>query len=211
MSDREEGATSGPTRKLDARETRFVQEYLVSLDPKQAALTAGYSETVAASKAYQWVSNGKVKPHVFAAVQEAQAERAERTKIDADWVLTRLATEANADLADILDDAGAIKPVAEWPLIWRQGLVAGIDITENTVDGVKMGETVKLRLSDRIKRIELIGKHVDVRAFSERHEHTGAGGGPIQTEEVSAIDRINSRLDSLIAAQPEGDDISGAE
>ncbi|MDL2401582.1 terminase small subunit [Rhizobium mayense] len=48
--------------RLTHREIRFVREYLIDLDPKRAAIEAGYSKTVAASKAYQWVSNGKVKP-----------------------------------------------------------------------------------------------------------------------------------------------------
>lgn len=166
------------TRKLDAREKRFVDEYLISLDPKEAALAAGYSKSVASSKAYQWVSNGKIKAHVFAAIREAQEERSERTKIDADWVLTRLASEATADLADIYDDGGALKPVHDWPLIWRQGLVAGIEAVEEfeTVDGERksVGMVRKVKLSDRIKRIELIGKHVDVQAFRDQVHNSGA-------------------------------------
>lgn len=168
-------------KKLDAKESRFVSEYLVDLDPKRAALEAGYSATTAASKAYQWVSNRKVKPHVFAAIAAAKDERSERTKIDADWVLSRLADEAEADLADILDEAGTVKRVEEWPLIWRKGLVSGIDVHEEIVEGAKVGQTVKVKLSDRIKRIELIGKHVDVGAFRDRVEHSGPNGGPIQT------------------------------
>ncbi len=38
---------------------------------------------------------------VAAAIQEAKAERSERLKIDADWVLARLVGEATADLADL--------------------------------------------------------------------------------------------------------------
>ena len=45
---------------------------------------------------------------------------------------------------------------------------------ENIVDGVKMGQTVKVKLSDRIKRIELIGKHVDIQAFRDQVLSTGA-------------------------------------
>lgn len=72
------------------------------------------------------------------------------------------ADEATADLADILDEHGGVRPVADWPLIWRQRLVAGFEVTEMTVEGVKVGQTVKVKLSDRIKRLELIGKHVGV-------------------------------------------------
>ena len=48
-------------------------------------------------------------------------------------------------------------------------------------DGAKVGQTVKLRLSERIKRIELIGKHVNVGAFRDRVEHTGKDGGAIES------------------------------
>lgn len=48
-------------------------------------------------------------PHVKAAIEAAMGERIERTKIDADRFLCRLVNKADADLADILDDAGAVR------------------------------------------------------------------------------------------------------
>lgn len=155
---------------LTAKQERFVEEYLVDLNATQAAIRAGYSAKTAEQQGSRLL--GKVK--VAEAIQGAQARRSERTEIGSDWVLKRLAAEATADLADILDEAGSIRPVAEWPLIWRQGLVAGIDVQQETVEGVKVGQTVKIKLSDRIKRIELIGKHVDVQAFREQVHQTGA-------------------------------------
>lgn len=77
-------------KRLDAREQRFVQEYLIDLDPKRAALAAGYAATTAASKAYQWVSNSKGKPHVFAAIAAAQQARAKKVEITAAEVLENL-------------------------------------------------------------------------------------------------------------------------
>lgn len=183
-------------KKLDHKEERFVEEYLVDLDPSRAAVEAGYSKTTARTKAYQWVSNGKVKPHVYEAIAKAKEKRSERTDIDADWVLRRLANEAEADLVDILDDNGAIRPIKDWPKIWRQGLVAGIDVQENTIEGVKIGETVKVKLSDRIKRLELIGKHINVSAFAERLEHTGKDGGPIDIN-TATDDEVMERLAML--------------
>jgi phage terminase small subunit len=38
------------------------EEYLIDLDVERAALTAGHSNSMARSKAYQWVRNGKIKP-----------------------------------------------------------------------------------------------------------------------------------------------------
>ena len=157
-------------RDLTPKQEAFCREYLIDLNATQAAIRAGYSAKGATVRGAQLLANRKVSEFIAA----ASAARAKRTEIDADWVLRRLADEATADLADILDEAGAIKPVADWPLIWRQGLVAGIDVHEDMVDGVKAGQTVKIKLSDRIKRIELIGKHVNVQAFREQVHNTGA-------------------------------------
>lgn len=172
-------------KKLDAREERFVGEYLRHLDPKKAALDAEYSKTTAASKAYQWVSDSKSKPHVFAAIEAGKAARSERTEIDADWVLTRLAQEAEADLADLYDEDMNLKPVHEWPLIWRQGLVAGVDVEElfegRGEDRERVGTVRKVKLSDRIKRVELIGKHVLVQAFRDQLGIGDPNGGPVRT------------------------------
>ena len=66
-------------------------------------------------------------------------------------MLTRLAAEAEADVADLYTEAGGLKPIHEWPKIWRQGLVAGIDIEQiKGPDGSVAGDMVKIKLSDRL-------------------------------------------------------------
>lgn len=167
---------------LRDKQRRFVEEYLIDLNATQAAIRAGYAPKSAEVTGHKLLRNAKVA----AKLAEAQEARSKRTQVDADWVLRRLTDEATADLADIIDDAGSLRPVGEWPEIWRQGLVSGIDVHEEVVEGAKVGQTVKVKLSDRIKRIELIGRHVDVGAFKSTMEHTGKGGGPIKTEEIGA-------------------------
>lgn len=167
---------------LTPRQQRFIEEYLVDLNATQAAIRAGYSEDTAYAIGWENLR----KPHIAQALEIAQKERSKRTQIDADWILQRLALEAIADMADLYDEKGALKPVSEWPMIWRQGLVAGIETAQEfeEVDGKKksIGVVHKVKLSDRIRRIELLGKHIAVAAFSEKHEHTGKDGGPIKTE-----------------------------
>lgn len=161
-----------PNRALNAKQALFVVHYLADekMNATNAALAAGYSPRNAAKYAHELMQ----LPHVKAAIEAAMGERIERTKVDADWVLRRLVDEADADLADILDDQGAVRPIKEWPKIWRKGLVTGIDVQEDMVEGVKVGQTVKLKLSERIKRIELIGKHIGVGAFKDQVEASGA-------------------------------------
>ncbi len=156
--------------KLTAKQAQFVREYLVDLNAKQAAIRCGY----AANSAEVTASRLLRIDQVAAAVAEAKAERAEKTGVDAAWVLKRLHDEAVADISDIYDDQGGLLPVHEWPLIWRQGLVQGIDVyEERDEEGRVIGHTRKVKISDRIKRVELIGKHVNVQAFKDHIEVTG--------------------------------------
>jgi phage terminase small subunit len=161
---------------LSDKQQRFVDEYLIDLNATQAAIRARYAANSAKVTGCRLLTNA----NVGAAIKQAQIDRANRTQIDADWVLIRLVAEAEADLADLFTADGRLKAVGEWPLIWRQGLVAGIDAEVKTAGGKEIAEVHKVRLSDRIKRIELIGKHVDVKAFVERREHTGKDGGPVE-------------------------------
>jgi len=148
---------------MTPKQQRFVDEYLIDLNATQAAIRAGYSAKTANEQGARLLANVSVRN----AVSEAKAKRSKKTGIDAAWVLSRLAAEAFADLADLYDEQGRVKPVKDWPLVWRQGLVAGIEV-ETIGEGA--GHVTKLKISERIKRVELIGKHVDVQAFKEKLE-----------------------------------------
>lgn len=176
-------------KKLSAKEQAFVDEYLIDMNATQAAIRAGYAKSTADKQASLWIGKNrdacpKNKRHIWDAVNQAKQERSERTKVDADWLLKRLADEADADVADLYDEGGALKPIQQWPEVWRKGLVAGVDVKQEFefVNGEKVpdGVTVKVRLSDRIKRLELIGKHIDVQAFNEK----------VTVESSGLIDRL---------------------
>lgn len=150
---------------LTPLQERFCQEYLKDLNATQAAGRAGSKAenlTVAGS---EFLAN----PNVQAEIDRLKRERSEITKIDAAWLLKRFADEAEADVADLYDEDGRLKQVKDWPKIWRQGLVAGVK-TAVSEDGVAM---IDVKLSDRVRRLELIGKHVAVQAFQENVNHTG--------------------------------------
>lgn len=156
------------TTKLTDKQQKFVEEYLIDLNSTQAAIRAGYSEKTASRIGSENVS----KPEIAQAIAEAQKKRSERTQIDADWLLTRLAQEADADVSDLYDENGHIKSVHDWPEIWRKGLVAGIETTREKVgeddDGKpEYARVDKVKLSDRVKRLELIGRHIGVGAFRD--------------------------------------------
>jgi phage terminase small subunit len=153
---------------LTPMQARFVEEYLIDLNASQAAKRAGSKAKDLSVAGAEFLAN----PRVSAAIDAAKQNRSQKTQIDAAWVLERLAAEADADFNDLYDDEGRLKPVKEWPKIWRQGLVAGIK-TQVSEDGVAI---IDVKLSDRIRRLELIGKHVRVNAFQEVVQHKGLEG-----------------------------------
>ncbi|WP_347271646.1 terminase small subunit [Rhizorhabdus histidinilytica] len=162
---------------MTPKQRAFVLEYLVDLNATQAAIRAGYSAKTADQQGSRLLANVKVAE----AISAAQLARSEKTKIDADWVLARLAAETSADVADLYDETGRVKPIHDWPLIWRQGLVAGIETTQQEVGRDKNGNPIfatayKLKLSDRARRVEMLGKHVFVSAFREQVDHTSSDG-----------------------------------
>lgn len=153
---------------------RFVQEYLIDLNATQAAIRAGYSAKTANEQASRLLTNVSVR----SAVEAAQKARAEKTGIDAEWVLRRLHDDATADLADLYDESGNLKAIHDWPKVWRTGLVAGIETAQerdgSDAEGNPVYATVrKVKLSDRVRMVELIGKHVDVAAFKEQISMSG--------------------------------------
>ncbi len=150
---------------LTPKEHRFCEEYLVDLNATQAAIRAGYSRHTARSIG----SENLTKPDVIDEIERLKAERSERTKVDADWLLKRLAEEAEADVRDLYGENGELLPVDEWPMVWRKGLISGIDVEViRAPDGTEMGLLKKVRIADRGKRLEMIGKHVSVKAFEDR-------------------------------------------
>jgi phage terminase small subunit len=170
---------------LTPLQERFCQEYIIDLNATRAAERAGSKAENTGQAGHEFLKN----PEIQKEIERLKLERSEATKIDAQWLLKRLAAEADADVADIYDDAGNLLPVKDWPPIWRKGLVQGIDIEVLQNDEGEGGAIIKkIRVSDRIKRLELIGKHVSVQAFQENVNHTGLDALAERLERASRRD-----------------------
>ncbi len=68
------------------RQNRFVSEYCLDLNATAAAKRSGYSPQSARQQGSVLLSN----PAIAAAIADALANRSERTKVDADWVIGKL-------------------------------------------------------------------------------------------------------------------------
>lgn len=150
---------------LTPKQQRFVEEYLIDLNATQAAIRAGYSPRTANEQGAQNLA----KLSVAEAIAEAQAKREERTQIDADYVLKRLVEIDQMDVLDIMDNNGNVKPIKDWPKTWRQ-YISNIE-TISLED--EAGWLKKIKWPDKVKNLELLGRHVSVGAFKDKVEHSG--------------------------------------
>ena len=160
---------------LTAKQEQFVAEYLIDLNATQAAIRAGYSEKTAQEQGSRLLSNVIVKE----AIEAAKNRRADRVQVNADYVLRRLYEMAEADRADLYDDNGNLKPVKEWPEVWRKGMVTGIEINAlfegYGEDRIQIGEVKKIRTETPLAILQTLGKHISVQAFKDQVEVHGLG------------------------------------
>lgn len=152
-------------KKLTPKQQRFVQEYLIDLNATQAAIRAGYSKKTAEQIGYENLR----KPEIAAAIEAKRLKVAEKAELSVGWVLDRLRTVAERCMQaePVLDKRG--EPV----------------LVETPTGELAPAYTFQAAPANR--SLELLGKHLGM--FPDKVEHTGANGGPIQTEELGDTDR----------------------
>ena len=146
--------------KLTAKQKCFVEEYLVDLNATQAAIRAGYSAKRAGELGYQLLQ----KTTVQNAIADGKAQRASRTEITADRVLTEIARLAFFDIRRLVDNDGKPIPMQELDDD-TAAAIAGLDLVEYyevNDEGKKVfaGRVKKYKLADKKGSLELLGRHL---------------------------------------------------
>ncbi|MCG7869886.1 MAG: terminase small subunit, partial [Candidatus Thiodiazotropha taylori] len=158
----------------------------------KAAIDAGYSKKTAAQQGHALLK----KLEIQKAISELIQARNERLETDADFVLARLREEIDADVGDILDENGELIDPAEWPLVWRR-MISSVKVIKRTDEDGNVTVTREIRKNENPRRLELLGKHVDVQAFRDR----------IAVEdETSLADRMKAADERLAAAKQKDND-----
>ncbi len=181
---------------MTPKQQRFVEEYLIDLNATQAAIRAGYSEKTA----HVIGPENLGKPVVATAIAEAKAARSKRTGIDAKWVLERLVELQGVSMADYITfPVGGGMPYFDLGSAPRERLAAieGLHLDTRREKGEDGGviEKIKLTLPNKLKALELIGKHVDVQAYIERKVVEANVYDSLSYEEKVALLEIIEQLD----------------
>lgn len=162
-------------RKLNDRQRRFVEEYLIDANASQAAVRAGFSEKESGS------AGARLLRHrvVGAAVRKAMVDRSERLRITADRVLREYARIAFADIRTFAGQGTAsLTDVAN---LSDDDAAAVVELTGSSEKGLKV------KLHDKKKALDALARHLGL--FKK---------GPENTESPSAA---AERIRELIRAR----------
>lgn len=155
-----------------AKREAFVREYLIDLNSTQAAIRAGFSAKTAAQAGHRLFT----KVEIRTAIDDAIAARAEKTGLTAELIIAELLHIARVDIGALYDDTGALKPIHDIPEAARRA-IGGIDMDElwegQGADREQVGITKKVKLLDKIRALELLGKHLKL--FVDRMDVTSNG------------------------------------
>jgi phage terminase small subunit len=153
---------------LTIKQELFVSEYIIDFNATQAAIRAGYSHKAARFTGCENIT----KPNIQAAIQRVMQDRVKRTKIDQDFVLQQLVKIQQVSISDFLVIENG-KAHFDLSKATKAQLAALSEVQVDTIGrgNGALGDRVKIKLPDKLKTLELLGKHVDVQAFNEKREH----------------------------------------
>lgn len=147
--------------KLTPKQMRFVDEWLIDFNGKQAAIRAGYSAKTAEATAARLLRNVKVQ----AEISRRQKDLQRRTEVTQDRVVKELARVAFADVADYVQ--------VETRIINRGDIEVPIELAVHketaelsadqraAIASIKQGANgIEVKLCDKIKALELLGRHI---------------------------------------------------
>ena len=169
----------------------------MSLSPKQEAFAAGVAQGLSQAEAYR-----RAYPRSTAWKDESVWQCASRLMAD---------IKVRSRIDDLMAKAAAANEVTQERIVrelariafgnkravmkWGPHGVALIDSEALTDDEAAMvaevqetvtvaGSSLKLKTHDKVKALELLGKHVGM--FADKVQVSGSGGGPIQTVSMTA-------------------------
>lgn len=151
---------------LNLKQRRFCEYYALHFNGTKAAIEAGYSKAAAGQQSSTLLKNPKVREYLDHLTRKAS----KKIEITREAVLQEMAALAFSDIRDIFNDDGNLKQPHEYDDKAAKA-VQSIDVTTlNGDEGQILVATNKIRLADKTKNLELLGKHLGL--FTEKVELT---------------------------------------
>ena len=147
---------------------RFCDEYLIDLNATRAykvAYPRCKKEETANAASSRMLRNVKVQEYI----SEKQQEIEKRTEVTQDMVIKELSKIAFLDIRKLYTENGQLKNIADMDSE-TAGAISSLETLEEYEgygeDREKIGDTQKVKLLDKTKALELLGKHLGM--FKEK-------------------------------------------
>ena len=138
---------------MNARQKRFVEEYLIDLNATQAAIRAGYSVKTAYSAGQRQLKKVEVKNAVDAALEK----RRKANEVTAEKVIKELARIAFADPRKIFSWGPSGVTLLPSEDLTDDEAAAVAEVSQTITES---GGSIKAKLHDKGKALELLGRHL---------------------------------------------------
>lgn len=174
--------------KINEKQKRFADEYLIDLNATQAAIRAGYSAKTAEAAASRLLRNVNVSAYL----QKKRDKLQDKTGITQERVLEEFAKIGFASITDYLEYKTMMREVGQSkggdPIYdWAMSVIAK---DSNEVDGSPIQEisigrdgTFKFKMYSKLDALEKLGRHLGM------FEKQDGGEGP---------DKLNSRIEAML-------------
>jgi len=186
--------------KLTVKQEKFVQGLFAGLSQRQAYKQAGYNCDKMTDKSIDELACKLDKNTKIASrLDELKKEFKERNFVSIERTLQEYARLGYYDPRKFFSEDGSPKPIQELDDDTAAAL-AGFEVME-VWEGYGenrefVGYLKKFKLPDKRAALDSIAKHLGM--FTERVEHTGKDGGPIETSVLTPEER-QARINELIA------------
>jgi phage terminase small subunit len=144
--------------RMTPRQHRFVTEYLVDFNGKQAAIRAGYGAKTAAHEAWKLLNR---RSNIAQAVEDGMKAQEARTLVSADKALQEIARIAFSDvrrLFETKDGEVKVKDLASLSAA-DSAAIARIIVTKDRID-IRLHDK-RAALLDLARHLGLVGKRID--------------------------------------------------
>lgn len=177
---------------LNDRERAFVEQYVVDLNPTEAAVRAGLGKTRKSST--EIASRMRKTPKVAEAISRLMTER---SGVTGAAVLNEIGRIAFAKFTDFARIEGGQLVITDTSKLTEDQMAAIAEISETVGEG---GRTIKIKLHDKLHALDRMARALGL--YKERVEMSGPNGGPIQVED--AVARLRERVEAM-ARRKEGE------
>ena len=146
--------------KLTPRQERFVAEYLVDQNGKQAAIRAGYAPGSAEVRASALLRLSKVRDKIAARLEKHLRKVDLRAEDVLRAIERHVKADGRSDARDYFDAAGNLKAITDLSGYAATNLGGFEVVKQNLVSGDgKVDQVLKIRFRDQSKYVEMGAKH----------------------------------------------------